>query len=41
MSVILLPDIQELDPDSLCYSIYSELYHNFFNAQDKKSEDNP
>lgn len=41
MSVILLPDIQELDPNSLCYSIYSELYHNFFNAQDKKSEDNP
>lgn len=41
MSVILLPDIGELNPDSLCYSIYSELYHNFFNAQDKKSEDNP
>lgn len=41
MSVILLPDIGELNPDSLCYSIYSELYHNFFNAQDKKSEENP
>jgi hypothetical protein len=41
MSVILLPDIGELDPGSLCYSIYSELYHNFFNAQDKKSEENP
>lgn len=41
MSVILLPDIGELNPGSLCYSIYSELYHNFFNAQDKKSEENP
>lgn len=41
MSAILLPDIGELNPNSLCYSIYSELYHNFFNAQDKKSEENP
>lgn len=41
MSVILLTDIGELNPNSLCYSIYSELYHNFFNAQDKKSEENP
>lgn len=41
MSVILLPDIGELNPGSLCHSIYSELYHNFFNAQDKKSEENP
>lgn len=41
MSVILLPEIGELNTDSLCYSIYSELYHNFFNAQDKKSEENP
>lgn len=30
----LLPDIEALDKDSLCYSIYSQLYHNFFNAQD-------
>lgn len=30
----LLPDIDTLDKDSLCYSIYSQLYHNFFNAQD-------
>lgn len=30
----LLPDIETLDKDSLCYSIYSRLYHNFFNAQD-------
>lgn len=31
---ILLPDIGNLDKDSLCYSIYSQLYHNFFYAQD-------
>lgn len=30
----LLPDIETLDKDSLCYCIYSQLYHNFFNAQD-------
>ena len=30
----LLPGIGELDKDSLCYSIYSQLYHNFFYAQD-------
>lgn len=30
----LLPDIETLNKDSLCYSIYSQLYHNFFNAQD-------
>lgn len=30
----LLPDIGNLDKDSLCYSIYAQLYHNFFNAQD-------
>lgn len=35
MSAVLLPDIGELDPKGLCYSIYSQLYHNFFNAQDK------
>ena len=29
----LIPDIDELDKDSLCYSIYSQLYHNFFYAQ--------
>ena len=40
MSVVLLSDISELDPDSLCYSIYSELYHKFFNAQDKKNDEN-
>ena len=30
----ILPDIEKLDKDSICYSIYSQLYHNFFNAQD-------
>lgn len=35
MSAVLLPDIGALDPDGLCHSIYSQLYHNFFNAQDK------
>lgn len=34
MSVSLLPGIEELDPDSLCYSIYTQLYLNFYNAQD-------
>ncbi|GAB6013642.1 hypothetical protein MK137Hg34_000320700, partial [Viscerimonas tarda] len=41
MSVILHPVIGELDPTSLCYSIYNQLYHNFFNAQDKKDEAHP
>lgn len=41
MSSALLPDIGNLDPNSLCYAIYSQLYHNFFNAQDKKSPKNP
>lgn len=35
MSAVLLPDIAGLAPESLCHSIYSQLYHNFFNAQDK------
>lgn len=30
----LLPGIGGLDKDSLCHAIYSQLYHNFFNAQD-------
>lgn len=33
MSVQLLPGIGELDKNSLCYSIYIQLYNNFFNAQ--------
>lgn len=30
----LLPGIGELDKDSLCHAIYSQLYQNFFYAQD-------
>lgn len=30
----LLPDIGDLDKNSLCHSIYSQLYHNFFYTQD-------
>lgn len=41
MSIVLNPEIEKLDKNSLCYSIYIQLYNNFFNAQDKKSEDNP
>lgn len=41
MSVTLHPAIEGLDTESLCYSIYSQLYHNFFNAQDKKDEAHP
>jgi hypothetical protein len=40
-SVPLHPAIEGLDPESLCYSIYSQLYHNFFNAQDKKDDEHP
>lgn len=29
MNVQLHPDIDSLDKESLCYSIYSQLYHNF------------
>ena len=41
MSIELHPDINGLDPHSLCYSIYSQLYQNFFNAQDRKDDDHP
>ena len=41
MSIELHPDIGQLDPDSLCYSIYSQLYSNFFNAQDRKDDTHP
>lgn len=34
MSVTLLPAIRELDPGSLCYAIYTQLYQNFYDAQD-------
>ena len=40
MSVQLHPDIGQLDRSSLCYSIYSQLYHNFFNVQERKSAEN-
>lgn len=41
MSVTLHPGIGGLDPQSLCYSIYRQLYQTFFNAQERKSESNP
>lgn len=41
MSVTLHPGIGGLDPQSLCYSLYRQLYQTFFNAQERKSEDNP
>lgn len=41
MSVTLHPGIGGLDPQSLCYSIYRQLYQTFFNAQERKSENNP
>lgn len=41
MSVTLHPDIGSLDTQSLCYSLYRQLYQTFFNAQERKSEDNP
>lgn len=34
MSLSLLPGIGELDPSSLSYAIYTQLYQHFFNAQD-------
>lgn len=41
MSIQLHPDIELLDKSGLCYLIYSQLYHNFFNAQERKSAENP
>lgn len=41
MSVQLHPDIETLDKGSLCYGIYSQLYHHFFNAQQKKDDAHP
>lgn len=34
MSIDLHPNIDQLDPNSLCYNIYTQLYNNFFNAQE-------
>lgn len=41
MSVQLHPDIEQLDKSGLCYSIYNQLYQNFFNSQDRKDEEHP
>ena len=41
MSVTLHPGIGGLDTQSLCYSLYRQLYQTFFNAQERKSENNP
>lgn len=41
MSVELNPAIPALDTNSLCYSIYMQLYTNFFNAHDKKDAEHP
>lgn len=40
MSVTIHPGIGKLDTQSLCYSIYRQLYQTFFNAQERKSEAN-
>lgn len=37
MSISLLPGIGDLDPGSLSYAIYTQLYQHFFNAQDAGS----
>lgn len=41
MSVTKNPAIASLDPESLCRGIYTELYNQFFNAQDRKDEQHP
>lgn len=41
MSVILNPEIPNIDQSSLLYAVYRQLYQSFFNAQDPKSESNP
>lgn len=41
MNVQLHPDIEQLDKSSLCYSIYSQLYLNFFNSQQRKDDEHP
>lgn len=37
MSTILNPEINKLPSDSLCYSVYLQLYNNFYNAQDSNT----
>ena len=41
MTVAIHPGIANLEPGSLTSNIYLHLYHNFFNAQDKKDEEHP
>ena len=41
MSVTKNPAIGSLDPDSLCHSLYAELYNQFFRAQDRKDALHP
>lgn len=41
MSIDLHPGIGELDPGSLCHSLYRQLYQHFFNAQDRKDAEHP
>lgn len=41
MSITLHPGIGTLNPDSLCYSLYRQLYQQFFNAQERKSSEQP
>lgn len=41
MSVQLHPDIGQLDKSGLCYLVYLQLYNTFFNAQERKSAENP
>ncbi len=41
MNITLHPAIGNLNPESLCYSLYTQLYLNFFEAQVKKGDDAP
>lgn len=40
-NIELHPGISGLNEDSLCYSLYIQLYNNFFQAQIKKDTDHP
>lgn len=41
MSATKNPAIASLDPGSLCHSIYTELYNQFFSAQDRRDDLHP
>lgn len=41
MNISLHPGIGELDPNSLCHNLYTQLYNNFFHAQVKKDAEHP